>query len=184
MYSFPNLESAHCSMSGSNCCLLTCLQSSQEAGKVVWYSHRFKNFPQFVVSHTIKAFDVVNKTEVDVFLELSGPLRRPKDFLSPQPPDPRVAPRWTTVHSPAYLTRGLAPSSSHQRTDNRPKKTTVPQQARPCPPAGQHKLWNTPNPIPNCVGNSHIHSSNLTPALRCMGTVDSRTQPCLPVVQH
>ena len=92
-YSFPNLEPVRCSMSGSNCCLLTCLQSSQEAGKMVWYSYHFKNFPQFVVNHTVKAFNIVNKTEVDVFLELSGPLRRPKGFRSPQPPDPRVAPR-------------------------------------------------------------------------------------------
>ena len=48
-YSFPNLEPICCSMSGSNCCLLPCLQISQEAGKVVWYSLLFKNFPQFVV---------------------------------------------------------------------------------------------------------------------------------------
>ena len=60
---------------------------------MVWYSYHFKNFPQFVVSHTVKAFNIVNKTEVDVFLELSGPLRRPKGFRSPQPLDPRVAPR-------------------------------------------------------------------------------------------
>ena len=38
---------------------------------MVWYSYHFKNFPQFVVSHTVKAFNIVNKTEVDVFLELS-----------------------------------------------------------------------------------------------------------------
>ena len=44
---------------------------SQEAGQVVWYSHIFKNFPQFVVIHTMKGFGVVNKAEVDVFLELS-----------------------------------------------------------------------------------------------------------------
>ena len=47
MYSIPNLEPVHCSMSGSNCCFLTCIQISQEAGNVVWYSHLFKNFPQF-----------------------------------------------------------------------------------------------------------------------------------------
>ena len=58
-------------MSGSNCCILTCTQVSQEAGKVIWYSHLFKNFPQFVVIHTVKGFDIVNKAEVDVFLELS-----------------------------------------------------------------------------------------------------------------
>ena len=58
-------------MSSSNCCFLTCIQISQEAGKVVWYSHLLKNFPQFVVIHTVKGFGVVNKAEVDVFLELS-----------------------------------------------------------------------------------------------------------------
>ena len=58
-------------MSGSNCCFLTCIQVSQEAGQVVWYSHRFKNFPQFVVIHTVKGFGIENKAEIDVFLELS-----------------------------------------------------------------------------------------------------------------
>ena len=57
-------------MSGSNCCFLTCIQISQETGQVVWYSHLFKNFPQFVVIHTVKCFGIVNKAEVDVFLEL------------------------------------------------------------------------------------------------------------------
>ena len=58
-------------MSTSNCCFLTCIQISQEAGQVVWYSHLLKNFPQFVVIHTVKGFGVVNKAEVDDFLELS-----------------------------------------------------------------------------------------------------------------
>ena len=58
-------------MSSSNCCFLTCIQISQEAGQVVWYSHLLKNFPQFVVIHTGKDFGVVNKAGVDVFLELS-----------------------------------------------------------------------------------------------------------------
>ena len=56
-------------MSGSNCCFLTYIQVSQETGKVVWYSHFFKNFPQFVVIHTVKGFSVVNEAKVDVFLE-------------------------------------------------------------------------------------------------------------------
>ena len=71
MYSFPNLEPVHFSMSGSNCCVLTCIQVSQEAGKVAWYSHVFKSFPQFFVIHIVKGFSVVNETEVDVFLEFS-----------------------------------------------------------------------------------------------------------------
>ena len=58
-------------MYSSNCCFLTCIQISQEAGQVVWYSRLFQNFPQFVVIHTVKGFGVVNKAEVDVFLELS-----------------------------------------------------------------------------------------------------------------
>ena len=58
-------------MSSSNCCFLTCIQISQEAGQVVWYSHLFQNFPQFVVIHTVKGFGIVNKAEIDVFLELS-----------------------------------------------------------------------------------------------------------------
>ena len=71
MYSFSYLEPVCCPMSSSNCCFLTCIQISQEAGKVVCYSHLFKNFPQFVVTHVVKGFGMVNKAEVDVFLELS-----------------------------------------------------------------------------------------------------------------
>ena len=58
-------------MSVYNCCFLTCIQISQDAGKVVWYSHLLKNFSQIVGIHTVKGFGVVNKAEVDVFLELS-----------------------------------------------------------------------------------------------------------------
>ena len=46
---------------------------------MAWYSHVFKNFPQFVVIHTVKGFGVVNKAEVDVFLELSSFSRDPAD---------------------------------------------------------------------------------------------------------
>ena len=58
-------------MFSSNCCFLTFIQISQEAGQVVWYSHLFQNFPQFVVIHTVKGFGIVSKAEVGVFLELS-----------------------------------------------------------------------------------------------------------------
>ena len=91
MYSFPNSEPVHCSMCSSNCCFLTCIQFSQEAGKEVWYSHLLKNFPQFVVEkkqsgwdiltqrqkqkrnqiQTVKGFSIVSETEVNVFLEFS-----------------------------------------------------------------------------------------------------------------
>ena len=71
MYSFPDLEPVCCSMSSSNYCFLTCIQISQKAGQVIWYSHLFKNVPQFVVIHTVKGFSIVNKAEVNVFVELS-----------------------------------------------------------------------------------------------------------------
>ena len=66
-------------MSSSNCCFLTCIQISQEAGQVVWYSYLLKNFPQFVVIHTVKGFGIVYKAEVDIFLELSYFFNDPTD---------------------------------------------------------------------------------------------------------
>ena len=57
-------------MSSSNCCFLTYIEISQEVDKVVCYPHLFKNFSQFVVIYTVKGFGIVNKAEVDVFLEL------------------------------------------------------------------------------------------------------------------
>ena len=80
MYSFSYLEPVCCSMSSSNCCFLTCIQISQQEGQVVWYSHLFKNFPQFVVVHTLKGFGIVNKAEVDAFLELSYFFNDPTDI--------------------------------------------------------------------------------------------------------
>ena len=66
---FSYLEPVCCSASSSNCCFLTCIQISQEAGQVVWYSHLFQNFSQFVVIHTVKGFSIVNEAEVNVSLE-------------------------------------------------------------------------------------------------------------------
>ena len=79
MYSFPDLEPVCCSMSSSKCCFLTCIQVSQEAGQVVWYFHLLKNFPQFVVIHIVKGSGKVNKTELDVFLELYCLFNDPTD---------------------------------------------------------------------------------------------------------
>ena len=59
-------------MSSSNCCFLSCIQISQESGQVVRYSHLFQNFAQFIVIHTVKGFGMVNKAEINVFLELSS----------------------------------------------------------------------------------------------------------------
>ena len=71
MYSFSYWEPICCSMSSSNFCFLTCIRVSQEAGQVVWYSHLFQHFPQFIVIHIVESFGVVNKAEIDVFLEPS-----------------------------------------------------------------------------------------------------------------
>ena len=70
------------SMSSSNCSFLTCIQISQEAGQVVWYSNLFQNFPQLIVIHTVKGFGIVNKAEVDIFLELSCFFNDPEDVGS------------------------------------------------------------------------------------------------------
>ena len=67
MYSFSYSEPVCCSMSSSNCCFLTCIEVSQEAGQVVWYSQLFQNFPQFIVIHIVKGFGIVNNAEIDGF---------------------------------------------------------------------------------------------------------------------
>ena len=66
-------------MSYSNCHFLACIQVSQEADQAVWYSHLFKNFPQFIVIYTVKGFGVINKAEVDIFLVFSCFLEDPTD---------------------------------------------------------------------------------------------------------
>ena len=63
MYSFPDLKPVCCSTSSFNCCFLTCIQISQEASQMVWYSHHFKSFPQFIVIHTDKDFGIFNKAD-------------------------------------------------------------------------------------------------------------------------
>ena len=77
MYSFLNLEPISCSIQGSNCCFLTRIQVSHETGKMVWYSHVCKSFPQFIMIHKDKGFSLVDETEVDIFLEFSSFLYDP-----------------------------------------------------------------------------------------------------------
>ena len=67
---------------GFNCCFLTCIQISQGAGKVVWYSHHLKKIPQFSVIYTVKGFGIVNKAEVDVFLELACVFQQIQQMLA------------------------------------------------------------------------------------------------------
>ena len=54
-------------------------ESSREEGQLVWCFHLLKNFPQFAVIHTVKGFGIVNKAEVDIFLELSYFFNDPTD---------------------------------------------------------------------------------------------------------
>ena len=79
-------------MSYSNCCFLTCIQVSQEAGQVIWYSHLFQKFPQFVVIHIVKGFSILNEAEVDV-LKFSFFFYDPKDvgnLISGSPAFPKA----------------------------------------------------------------------------------------------
>ena len=100
MYSFPNLEWVCCSMSSSNCCFLTCIQISQEAGQVVWYSHLLKNFPQFVVIHRVKGFGIANKAEIDVFWNsLAFLMIQRMLVISSLVPLPFLNPAWTSGSS-------------------------------------------------------------------------------------
>ena len=93
MYSFSYLEPVCCSMSSSNCCFLTCIQVSQEAVQVVWYSRLFQNDPH-------KGFGVVNKADIDVFLELSCFFDNPADVaIWCLVPLPFLKPAWTSGSS-------------------------------------------------------------------------------------
>ena len=102
MYSFSYLEPVCCSMSSSNLiCFLTCIQISQEAGQVVWYSHLLKDFPQFVVIHTVKGFGIVNKAEIDVFFwdSLAFSMIQQMLVIWSLVPLPFLKPGWTSGSS-------------------------------------------------------------------------------------
>ena len=75
---FSYLEPVCCSMSISNSCFLACVQVSQETGQVVWYSHLFQNNTVYLI-RTVKGSGIVNKAEIDVFLELSCFFDEPAD---------------------------------------------------------------------------------------------------------
>ena len=109
MYSFPDLEPVCCSMSSSNCCFLTWIQIPQKTSQVVWYSHLLKNFPQLVVIHTVKGFGIVNKAEIDVFLEVSCFFNDLTDVaIWSLLPLPFLNPAWTTGSSPFTYCWSLA----------------------------------------------------------------------------
>ena len=78
-YFFPNMNQSVVRCPVLTVASLTRIQMSQQSGKVVWYSHLLKNFPQFVVIHTVKGFSIVNEAEVDVFLKFSCFFYNPTD---------------------------------------------------------------------------------------------------------
>ena len=88
-------------MSRSNWCFLACIQASQEAGQVLWYSHLFQNFPPFIVIHTVKGFGIINKTEVDALPEFFCFFYDPKKNLA----------IWTLIPLP-FLNTACTPGSS------------------------------------------------------------------------
>ena len=69
LYSFLNIDLIGCPIQCSNCCFFIHIQVSQKTGKMFWYSHHSKRFPQFVMIHTVKGFSVVDEREIDVFLK-------------------------------------------------------------------------------------------------------------------
>ena len=72
----------------------------RQVSQVVWYSHLFQNFPQFIVIHTVRCFGIVNKAEIDVFLELSCFFDDPADVaIWPLVPLPFLKPAWTSGRS-------------------------------------------------------------------------------------
>ena len=101
MYSFPDLEPVCCSVSSSNWCFLTCVQISQEAGQVVWYSHLVQNFPRFIVIHTAKGFGIVNKAEIYIFFWKSLAFSMIQWMLAiwSLVPLPLLKPAWTSRSS-------------------------------------------------------------------------------------
>ena len=117
-------------MSDSNCCFLTYIQIFQEAGKVVWYSHLLKHFPQFVVIHAIKGFGIVSKTEVDVSLEFSSFFPWSKQW---QP---------TPVHLPEKFCgqRSLEGYSWGGKESNMPEHTTHTLSSYLFPVASERKI--------------------------------------------
>ena len=100
MYSFSYLEPVYCSVSSSSCCFLTCIQVSQEAGQVVWYSHLFKNFPQSFVIDKVKGFGIVSKAKEDVFWDSLAFLMIQRMLASwSLVPLPFLNPSWTSGSS-------------------------------------------------------------------------------------
>ena len=98
-YFFSCLKPVCYSMSRSNCCFLICIQVSQEAGQVVWYSHLSQNFPQFIVIHTVKGFGIVNKAEIDVWNSLAFSIIQWLLAIWTLVPLPFLKPAWTSGSS-------------------------------------------------------------------------------------
>ena len=93
-------------MSGSNCCFLTCIQVSQEAFKVSWYSHLFKNVPQSIVIYTVKGFSIGNEAVVFFWNSLSFSMIQQMLAIWSLVPLPFLNPPWIRVNSRRWWRTG------------------------------------------------------------------------------
>ena len=116
-------------MSSSHCCFLICIQISQEAGQVVWYSHLFQNFPHFTVIHMVNSFGIVSKAEIDVFWNSFAFLMIQRMFeIWCQVPLPFLKPAWTSGSSRfTYCWRQRNQRSNCQHSLDHRKSKRVPE---------------------------------------------------------
>ena len=157
MYSFPDLEPVCCSMSSSNCCFLTCIQISQETGQVVWYSHLFQNFPQFIVIPTVKGFGIVHKAEIDVFLELSCFFNDPADVSNLISGFSAFSKTWEPeIKLPTYYSSLTVWAHTESCVSQARDRTEDGAEIRP----GSRALWAPISPHPASL-YFFIHSSSL-----------------------
>ena len=153
MYSFSNLEPVHCPTSSSNCCLLTCIQVSQETGKVVWYSYFFKNFPvccdPYVPGVSVRnsAHGKGHEEGASAYAKAGWSLRSPPGNSRASTPKTRVCLLYCFVLSPTPLTlRGavLGVTRVFQFTTVRGMR---------CSKLSEYRfLWAVKRLIRNCIG--------------------------------
>ena len=146
MYAFPNLETVHCSMSGSNFYLLNSIHISQEMGKVVWCSHLSKNFPQFVAIHTVKGFGVTVPlpTEIKgntihvVALDEDGQLEKLASTLEAK--DGKNYIKFSTNHLSVFAIYALGEDGSVQVADGNVTYTTPSSKKDYSPNTGDYSI--------------------------------------------
>ena len=105
LYSLLYCETVSCPMFGSKCSFLTHIQVSQKTGKGVWHSCISKNFPQFVVTHRVKDYSIVNEAEIDDFFFFF--LESPCFLYDPMNVDNLIAGSSTSTSTYLYMWKFL-----------------------------------------------------------------------------